>query len=101
MSKLLEELRTLPAFNQFEAAIKQNLTEDNFYVQDQMPETGAYTEYDDDGHRCHCYTTHSQAVEEGIEHLLCDKDLFMEFLFEHLNDDVYELCKALVEEIRG
>ena len=100
MSKLLEQLRALPAFNKFEAAVKQNLNGNNFYVQDQMPEEGAYEEMDDDGHRCSCYTTHRQAVEEGVDHLLEDKKMFMEFLFEDLNDDVYELCKALVEEIR-
>lgn len=100
MNKLLEQLRTMPAFNKFETAIKKNLNGDNFYVQDQMPETGEYEEYDDEGHRCRCYTSHRQAVEEGIDNLLEDKDMFMEFLFEDLNDDVYELCKALVEEIR-
>ena len=100
MNKLLEQLRTMPAFNKFETAIKKNLNGDNFYVQDQMPESGDFEEYDDEGHLCHCYTSHRQAVVEGIDHLLEDKDMFLEFLFEELNDDVYELCKALVEEIR-
>ena len=103
MNKLLEQLRTMPAFNKFEAAIEKNLDRNNFYVQDQMPETEGFWEEDDDDGKVSGWNykiSDDEAEQEGIDNLLEDKEMFMEFLFEDLNDDVYELCKALVEEIR-
>ena len=106
MSKLLEELRALPAFNAFEKAVNEKLTPDNSYVEHFMPEVGEYWDeagYDEDGKRewQRCYTSQEQAEEEGIEGLLDDNgDYFSEFVFEEMGNEVTELIRALINEIR-
>lgn len=106
MSKLLEELRALPAFNAFEKAVNEKLTSENFYVEHFMPEVGEYWDeagYDEDGKRewQRCYTSQEQAEEEGIDDLIDDNgDYFDEFVCEELRSDVVELVRALIKEIR-
>lgn len=103
MSKLLEELRTLPAFNTFEKAVKENLTIDNYYVNHFAPEKeGYYDEKDEKGQVCYPYKLSDEQVEEeAIENLLDDNgDYFDEFVCEELRSDVVELVRALIKEIR-
>lgn len=106
MSKLLEELRTLPAFNAFEKTVNEKLTSENSYVEHFMPEVGEYWDeagYDEDGNRewQRCYTSQEQAEEEGIDDLIDDNgDYFDEFVCEELRSDVVELVRALIKEIR-
>ena len=68
MSKLLEELRTLPAFNAFEKTVNEKLTSENSYVEHFMPEVGEGWDdgYDEDGNRewHRCYTSQEQAEED-------------------------------------
>lgn len=107
MSKLLEELRTLPAFNAFEKAVNEKLTSENSYVEHFMPEVGEYWDeagYDEDGKRewQRCYTSEEQAEEKGINELLEDKSgYFDEFVRDELGSEVSELVRALIKEMRG
>lgn len=107
MSKLLEELRTLPAFNAFEKAVNEKLTSENSYVEHFMPEVGEYWDeagYDEDGKRewQRCYTSEEQAEEKGINELLEDKSgYFDEFVRDELESEVSELVRALIKEMRG
>ena len=101
MSKLLEQLRTLPAFNNFEKAVKEKLNDKNFYVQEFMPEAGTFEDYDDEGHIEHYRITRRQAEEDGIDNLVYDNTgYFSEFVREELGDDAYELIRELIKEIR-
>ena len=104
MSKLLEELRTLPAFNAFEKAVNEKLTSENSYVEHFMPEVGEYWDegYDENGNRewSKGYTTSEQAEEYGIDSLLEDKsEYFSEFATCVLEKEVVELVRALIKEI--
>jgi len=107
MSKLLEELRTLPAFNAFEKAVNEKLTSENFYVEHFMPEVGEYWDeagYDEDGNRewNRCYTSSSQAEKEGINELLEDKSgYFDEFVRDELGCELSEFVRVLIKEMRG
>ena len=106
MSKLLEELRTLPAFNAFEKAVNEKLTSENYYVEHFMPEVGEGWDegYDEDGNRewYRCYTSQEQAEEEGIDGLLEDNGgYFSEFVFEEMGNEVTEFIRALINEIRN
>lgn len=106
MSKLLEELRTLPAFNAFEKAVNEKLTSENSYVEHFMPEVGECWDegYDEDGNRewNRCYISQEQAEENGIEGLIDDKgDYFDEFVCEELRDEVVELVRDLIKKMRG
>ena len=106
MSKLLEELRTLPAFNAFEKTVNEKLTSENSYVEHFMPEVGEGWDdgYDEDGNRewHRCYTSQEQAEEDGIDGLIDDKSgYFDEFVCEELGDKVVELVRDLIKEMRG
>ena len=104
MSKLLEELRALPAFNNFEKAINDNLTLANGYVEHFAPEQkGYYDEKDDDGRQvCYPYKLSDFEVEQtAIDNLLDDNsDWFEEFVHETLRGDVTELVRVLIKELR-
>lgn len=105
MSKLLEELRAIPAFNDFEKAVKEKLTRDNFYVEHFMPETGKSYEVEcnEDGQYVQeYYTTADEAEEHGIDSLLNDNtDYFNDFVCGELNYEIVELARVLINEIRG
>lgn len=101
MNKLLEELRTIPQFNSFEKAVKEKLDGESFYVQEFMPEMGEFSEYDQDGFLCRYSISHRQAVETGIEDLLEDNDgHFAEFVCEEIGEEVVELIRSLIKELR-
>lgn len=105
MSKLLEELRTLPAFNAFEKTVNEKLTSENSYVEHFMPEVGEGWDdgYDEDGNRewHRCYISQEQAEEDGIDGLLEDNGgYFSEFVFEEMGNEVTEFIRALINEIR-
>ena len=103
MNKLLEQLKTIPAFNALEAAVKEKLTEDSAYVQDFMPETEGFCEEDDDfgnvsGH--YYKMSDDESEEEGIEGLLSDNSgVFDEFVTEVIRDEAVEMIRALIKEI--
>lgn len=103
----IEELRKLPAFNAFEEVVNKKLTSENHYVEHFMPEVGEYWDeagYDEDGKRewNRGYISEEQATQEGIDGLLDDKDgYFDEFVCEELRDEVVELVRALIKEMRG
>lgn len=103
----IEELRKLPAFNAFEKAVNEKLTSKNHYVEHFMPEIGEYWDeagYDENGKRewVKGYTSSSQAEKEGIDGLLDDKSgYFDEFVCEKLRDEVVELVRDLIKEMRG
>lgn len=104
MSKLLEQLRALPAFNKFEKSINDNLTLANGYVEHFAPEQkGYYDEKDDDGKQiCTPYELSDWEVEQSaIDGLLDDNgDWFEEFVHETLRSDVTELVRVLIKELR-
>ena len=106
MSKLLEELRTLPEFNAFEKAVEEQLTADNYYVRENMPEVGKFTEAerDEDGGLIiwHGHITEEQALQQGIDRLVYDgKEDFDEFVtMSDLAPSVVELVRVLIKEIR-
>ena len=101
---LLQELRKFPAFNNFEKAVKKNLTIDNYYVNHFAPEKeGYYDEKDDNGRQVCCpyKLSDEQVEEEAIENLLEDKTgYFDEVVTEQLSSEVVELVRALIKEIR-
>lgn len=105
MSKLLEELRALPAFNDFEKAVKEKLTRDNFYVEHFMPDTGKCYEVEDDENGRFLqeyYVSEDEAEEHGIDSLLSDNsDYFNDFICGELNNEIVELARVLINEIRG
>lgn len=101
---LLEELRKLPAFNNFEKAVKENLTIDNYYVNHFAPEKeGYYDEKDETGQVCYPYKLSDEQVEEeAIEKLLDDKTgYFDEVVTEQLSSEVVELVRTLIKELRN
>lgn len=105
MNKLLEQLRTLPAFISFEKALKENLTGENEYVQVCMPETEGFCEEDDDGGNVSGYyykKSEYEAVQEGIDELIDnEKELtFDEFVRNSIDEEVIELARALIKELR-
>ena len=104
MSKLVEELRKLPAFEEFEKALNKNLTLNNFYVKCFAPRRkGCVEAKDENGKQVyHCYTlTDEQRLEEGIEGLLEDKsDYIDEFVTDELHKEVVEFIRALILEMR-
>lgn len=104
MSKLVEELRKLPAFNDFEKALDDNLNLGNFYVKSFAPHKKGYTEEKDDDGKIvyHCYTMKDeQRLEDAIDSLLEDKgSYFDEFVTEDLHAPVVELMRALILEMR-
>lgn len=104
MNKLLEQLRTVPAFNDFEKAVKENLVDDNCYLEKFIPErSGFYEEDDDDGSVSGCYCTMSRdsAIEEAIDELLDDRDGdFENFVIDSLEEDAIDLIRALIKELR-
>lgn len=104
MSKLLEQLRALPAFNKFEAAVKENLVIDNFYVQHFAPEKNTYIdEKDDDGKQvCYPVTLSDYDIEdEAIDGLINDNTgYFSELVHEVMSDEVEELARVLIKELR-
>lgn len=101
---LLQELRKLPAFNNFEKAVKENLTTDNFYVNHFAPEKeGYYDEKDEKGQVCYPYKLSDEQVEnQAIEKLLDDQDgYFYEVVTEQLSSEVVELVRTLIKELRN
>lgn len=103
----IEELRKLPAFNKFEQAVNEKLTIDNYYVKHFAPEVGEYWDeagYDENGKMewNRGYISEEQSEEDGIDGLLADKDgYFDEFVCEDLRDEVVELARVLIKEMRG
>lgn len=106
MNKLLEQLRTLPEFNKFETAIKEKLNENCSYVQEFMPESGEFIDYDE-GRKYGDYRksviSENDALEEGIDGLLSENETygyFCDFVVEELGADAFDLLKALIRELR-
>lgn len=103
----IEELRKLPAFNAFVEVVNKKLTAENHYVEHFMPKIGEYWDeagYDENGKRewNRGYISEEQSEKEGIDNLLDDKDgYFDEFVCEELRDEVVELVRALIKEMRG
>lgn len=101
---MLKTLRTLPQFTSLEKAIKEKLTIDNAYVEHFAPEqSGYYDEKDDDGSQVvYPYSLSDSEVEQqAIENLLDDNtDWFDEFVHESIRNEVTELVRVLIKEIR-
>ena len=102
MSKLLEQLRELPAFNEFEKKVKSKLVLENTYIQEFEPERDTFEEVDDEDGR-HGYPYHvsdDEALEIATEHLVEDKSgLFSEFVTEELSPEITELARFLIKEM--
>lgn len=101
----MTELQNMPEYQAFKKAVEEQLTADNYYVRENMPEVGKFTEAerDEDGGLIiwHGHITEKQALQEGIERLVWDgKEDFDEFVtMSDLAPAVVELARALIKEI--
>lgn len=104
MSKLIEQLETLPSFSAFRKAVHEKLNIDNFYVNHFAPaQSGYYDEKDDDGRQvCYDYKlSDSQVEDEAIEGLLDDNSEYItEFVTCQLGNEVVELIRDIIIEMR-
>ena len=101
----MTELQDMPEYQAFKKAVEEQLTADNYYVRENMPEVGKFTEAerDEDGGLIiwHGHITEAQALQEGIDRLVYDgKEDFDEFVtMSDLAPAVVELARALIKEI--
>ena len=104
MSKLIEQLETLPSFLSLKSSILENLKSDNFYVAEFMPEgIEIYDDKDENGKQeittyfLSDYTREQRAISD----LLKDKKgYFDEFVHDDkIRQDVTEFIRDLIKEI--
>ena len=101
----MTELQNMPEYQAFKKAVEEQLTADNYYVRENMPHVGKFTEVergeDGDVVTWHGHITEQQALQEGIERLVWDgKEDFDEFVtMSDLAPAVVELARALIKEI--
>ena len=101
----MTELQNMPEYQAFKKAVEQQLTADNYYVRENMPEVGKFSEAerDEDGGLIvwHGYVTEQQALEDGIDRLVWDggEDFYEFVTVSDLAPAVVELVRALIKEI--
>lgn len=101
----MTELQNMPEYQAFKKAVEEQLTADNYYVRENMPHVGKFTEAerDEDGGviTWHGHITEEQALQDGIDRLVWDgKEDFNEFVtMSDLAPAVVELARALIKEI--
>ena len=104
MSKLIEQLETLPSFLSLKSSILENLKSDNFYVAEFMPEAEVvYDDKDDNGKQkiTTYFLSYYQREQQAISDLLNDnKGYFDEFVHDNeIRQDVTEFIRDLIKEI--
>ena len=104
MSKLIEQLETLPSFLNLKSSILENLKSDNFYVAEFMPKSEvAYDDKDDNGKQgiTTYFLSDYKREQQAINDLLDDnKGYFDEFVHDdEIRRDVTEFIRDLIKEI--
>lgn len=104
MSKLIEQLETLPSFLNLKSSILENLKSDNFYVAEFMPKAEViYDDKDDNGKQkiTTYFLSYYQREQQAISDLLDDnKGYFDEFVHDNeIRQDVTEFIRDLIKEI--
>lgn len=104
MSKLIEQLETLPSFLSLKSSILENLKSDNFYVAEFMQnKKGFYDDKDDDGKQkiTTYFLSDYKREQQAISDLLDDnKGYFDEFVHDdEIRQDVTEFIRDLIKEI--
>lgn len=104
MSKLVEQLKTLPSFLSLKSSILENLKYNNFYVAEFMPKPEVvYDDKDDNGKQkiTTCFLSYYKREQQAISDLLDDnKGYFDEFVHDsEIRQDVTEFIRDLIKEI--
>lgn len=104
MSKLIEQLETLPSFLSLKSSILENLKSDNFYVAEFMPKSKViYDDKDDNGKQkiTTYFLSDYKREQQAISGLLDDnKGSFDEFVHDdEIRQDVTEFIRDLIKEI--
>lgn len=96
MSKLIEQLETLPSFAAFKKAVSEKLNQDNFYVKEFAPAKNLVV----DG--VHITNSNDYVEDMAIDGLVDDNTgYFSEFVTEELGNETIELIRSIIKEMRN